>query len=229
MKPSPTVIGLLSSVVLATAAPSLATPFQNEHAPSHLAQVQPDRHEEQRGERPARHHAGTPDRDRGDRRDDRRGERHGPNRHVLDLAGKLAAAETYVGITGEQEEAWRGYTTALIDFLDRSAPVRGERGPDQRRAEGARPEGPRPARLFAEGLADRAIAQGEKAQTLREAVEALRSALSDEQLGRLADAEQAFAPGPHGPDGGTGGRRGPHHDRGEQRPVPSAPQPPAED
>lgn len=197
MKRSPIMFALVSATLLAAAAPGLAAPFQNGQAPTDFEHVDVNR------------------------QNDRHEPMHGPAHHLLDLAGKLAAAETYVGITGEQENAWRTYSAALIDLLDRPAPEQENRGPDQRRAAPGTavdgPEGSRPPRLFAEGLADHAIERGEKAKALKAAVEALRSSLSEEQLARLARAEREFAPGPLGPEGGPDGRHGPHHDGGERR------------
>ncbi|KJS10791.1 MAG: hypothetical protein VR78_13740, partial [Hoeflea sp. BRH_c9] len=37
----------------------------------------------------------------------------------LHLAAKLAAAETFVGITGAQLDAWRNFATALIELAGR--------------------------------------------------------------------------------------------------------------
>lgn len=220
MKHPLTTIGLLSAAMLATAAPTFAALLQGERMPPQHAQAEPGGRHEHRAQRPGRHHF--------DRQDERRGGRHherrGPSQHGLDLAARLAAAETYVGVTSAQEDAWRAYTSALISFFDRPAPP----------AQEARPDVPQPAPLFTERLAGRAIEQGEKAQALKDAAEALRAALSDEQLGRLARAEEAFSPrhvGPRGPHGGPlGGPRG-GPDGGPQRPAAGqdAPPPPAED
>lgn len=234
MKPSPTVIGILSAALLATAAPGLAAPLQNEPASFNLAQVQPRDQNERRGERPARHHAGKPDQDRGNRRHDMRGDRRDRAPGTLHLAGKLAAAETYVGITAAQHDAWRAYTSALISFLDRPFPAEGRgEGPEAGRDRDPAAAAGRPGPLFAERLADRALEQGRKARTLKEAVEALRSVLDDEQIARLADAERVFAPGPGphgGPQGGPDRRNPPHHDRdGEEHATPQDTQPPADD
>lgn len=120
-----------------------------------------------------------------------RGMAHGPRDFGLQLAAKLAVAETYVGVTSAQHDAWRAYATAMIDFLQPSHPDK-------------------PARdvpLFAERIADETIARAEKAARLKAAIEALRSALTSEQFGRLIKAEQAFDPRPGPP--GFGHRSGP--------------------
>ncbi|MEZ2126954.1 MULTISPECIES: hypothetical protein [unclassified Sinorhizobium] len=112
------------------------------------------------------------------------GAAHGPRDFGLELAAKLAVAETYVGVATAQHDAWQAYATALIDFLQPPYPDR----PD------------RDVPLFAERLADETIARAEAAKRLKAAIEALRSALTSEQFGRLIKAEQAFDPRP-GPPG----------------------------
>lgn len=137
-----------------------------------------------------------------------------PDHPGLGLAARLAATETYVGITAGQLDAWRAYTSALIDFLENAGPGP---GPDRQwwpappGGEDAAKPSPDAAPFFAERLADRAIAQGEKAKALKQAIDALRPVLRPEQLERLAKAEPAFPP-PHpalDPDGHGAGRQGP--------------------
>jgi hypothetical protein len=135
---------------------------------------------------------------------------------ALHLAAKLAAAETYVGITSSQLDAWRTYAVALIDLVDRPGPERSPDGPRRERPDaprGERPEGPPQAQpphgqpadapLFAEKLAAQAIERGEKAGTLKAAIAALRTTLAAEQIARLREAERSFLPqrAPGGPDG----------------------------
>ncbi len=102
------------------------------------------------------------------------------------LAAKLSVAETYVGVTSEQLDAWRAYTTALIDFAE--PPEAG--GRDQKAAAD---------RLPGEGMADGLIAAAEKAKALKAAIDALKKALQPEQLHRLSEIAPtltAFGPPP---------------------------------
>ncbi|MEO9340427.1 hypothetical protein ABFT80_23730 [Mesorhizobium sp. SB112] len=164
----------------------------------------PQRHDREHDRRPAR----------GERLGDERGPRHAG----LDLAERLAATETYVGITAGQLDAWRAYSSALIAFFEHPEQDRGSGGPHrEERQPSATTQEQRPQPgdtasrpLLAERLADRTIAQTGKAETLKAAVAALRSALSGEQLDRLTKAERAFAPHDHqrGPAGKDAGHRG---------------------
>jgi hypothetical protein len=130
----------------------------------------------------------------------------------LKIAARLAQTETYVGITSAQLDVWRAYTSALIDFFERPARDRGPGGPAVAPPPAQGEAGPAPAdtapALFAERLADRAIARAEKARALKTALDALRAQLTPEQLDRLVKAERAFRPHqrPHGSD-----RNDPHH------------------
>ncbi|MTH80123.1 hypothetical protein [Paracoccus aestuariivivens] len=108
------------------------------------------------------------------------------------LAERLAAAEIYLGITTEQEPAWRDYCQALLKF----APVpfvADDKAPS------ADPNGQMPKRLMSEVLAQNALNQSEKARTLLNAVSALRSSLDPDQIERLAWIEPSFHQKPHGP------------------------------
>lgn len=253
------IAGLLSATVLASmAVPSVAETLTSnpmagerpivrvmaghpgaEGKALHSAQADFDR--AGRDGEPQRPHHGERSEKRGHHRENGPGPVQRPHELGIHLAGKLAAAEVYVGIEAGQEDAWRAYTSALIGFVDGMGPGAHGREPGRQPGPGvdepappagrSRPEGPQPGTLFAERIADRAIEQGEKARTLKEAAEALRSALDDEQLARLARAEQAFVPGPgmRGPHDGPHGRPGPQ-DRGPHHEGPRGPaQQPAED
>lgn len=122
------------------------------------------------------------------------------------LAAKLAAAETYVGITPDQLGAWRAYTTALIAFSEPPSfgpAAGGDHGPDK-----AHDLVPLPG----EGMADGLIAAAGKAKVLKSAIDGLKAALKPEQLRHLTEMApilSGFGAGPHGgPDGGP--ERGPH-------------------
>ncbi|MGI6855991.1 hypothetical protein [Mesorhizobium sp. 1B3] len=141
------------------------------------------------------------------------GEAHRRGPVGLRIAARLAQTETYVGITSAQLDVWRAYTSALIDFFERPARDRDEGGP---RPSDAPPPpsqdeaGPAPAdagpALFADRLADRAIARADKARALKTALDALRAQLTPEQLDRLMKADRAFGPHRRHHDSG-----GPHH------------------
>jgi len=133
----------------------------------------------------------------------------------LVIAARLAQTETYVGITSAQLDVWRAYSSALIGFFERPGRDQRPGGPGPAETPPAQsPQGeaaPAPANaapaLFADRLADRAIARADKARALKTAVDALRAQLTPEQLDRLAKAERAFLPrrGPHD-------RNGPRHE-----------------
>ncbi len=116
----------------------------------------------------------------------------------LKLAGRLSVLETYIGVTPEQEPAWRAYSDALIAFAGAEGPGH---GPGNGPGKAPGPDGKPPApRLMGENIAERAIAAGQKAEVLQAAAVTLRAALSEDQLARLIAAE---AP-PHGPGMGPG-------------------------
>ncbi|WP_271168428.1 hypothetical protein [Hansschlegelia plantiphila] len=134
---------------------------------------------------------------------DRRG---GP----MKLAARLSAMETLIGIRADQLDAWRAFTSAAVDLV--TPPARPE--PMKDGADGQ----PKPREAFdlADRMADRAIARGEKAKALKEAVAALRQKLTPEQLERVKLVEREMRGHFHrGPGGGFGpggpGMRGPHH------------------
>ncbi|AYD03763.1 hypothetical protein [Neorhizobium sp. NCHU2750] len=125
---------------------------------------------------------------------------------ALHLANQLAGIETYVGITASQLDAWRGYTSALIDFVDaRKLPRLADFG--QGDGTGGAQPGKAPP-LQAELLAQRSMAEAERAKTLKDEVDTLIATLSPEQLERLTKADRSLdllgpghghGPGPFGP------------------------------
>ncbi|MCJ8142599.1 hypothetical protein MKI84_06680 [Ancylobacter sp. A5.8] len=90
----------------------------------------------------------------------------------LVLASRLAALETYVGITGEQLSSWRAYTDAFQAMLIPPEP----------------PEAQPDALSQADMLARHAAQRGTLALDLAAAVEELRGKLSPDQLQRLSSA-----------------------------------------
>ncbi|PBC19793.1 hypothetical protein FJV83_28125 [Mesorhizobium sp. WSM4307] len=150
------------------------------------------------------------------------------------LAARLAALETRVGIRSEQLDAWRDYTSALQAVL---APPRHDRGPGgaggpdgpvpgdpEAKGHDAGPAGKPDPFAFQERLADEVTARAASAAKLKDAIAALRTKLSPEQLEILASAERPHGP-PPGPWGGppddAAGAGGPP-DQGGQLP-PSQP------
>ncbi|MFG1423875.1 hypothetical protein [Roseixanthobacter liquoris] len=94
-------------------------------------------------------------------------------------AGALAAMETFIGIRADQLDAWRAYTNAVLALLQ---PPREEPKPE--------------AFARAEAIAGRMAEQGVKAQAVLDALTALKTKLTDDQLRRAADLSAALPPGP---------------------------------
>jgi hypothetical protein len=130
---------------------------------------------------------------------------HGPRNMQMWLASNLSAAETLIGVTADQQDAWRGYTNAVLAMFER--PARPDVKPGDK-ADAAKVPFAREERLI-RNATDRAA----KAADLSKAIEALKAKLTPEQLQKLADAELRFGPPMrghgHGPDRGPGhGPRG---------------------
>jgi uncharacterized coiled-coil protein SlyX len=119
------------------------------------------------------------------------------------LAARLAALETRVGIRSEQLDAWRDYTSALqaVLALPRHDRGLGATGGPEAKDPDAGPAGKPDPFAFQERLADEVTARAASAAKLKDAIAALRTKLSPEQLEILASAERPHGP-PPGPWGG---------------------------
>ena len=135
-----------------------------------------------------------------------RGPEHFKGPHAgMHMAEKLSAMETALGIRTNQLDAWRKYTSSLVDLVDVTPPP--PPAPDAKPA----PDAAKP--IFGEPIADRAIDRAEKATKFKTAAEELRKVLDADQLNKL---ERYALPHP-GPKDGPEGPKGP-----------DAPEPPAE-
>jgi len=154
------------------------------------------------------------------------GGRMGPPPEMM-LAARLSALEAKIGVRSEQLDAWRDYTSALQAVL--APPARPDFGPGGTGAPG--PDGPKPgdhaARdpfAFQEKLADDVTARAASAAKLKDAIAALRTKLTPEQLEILASADRPHGPppGPWGnpPDDAAGPGGLPYHGRQVPPPLP---------
>lgn len=122
----------------------------------------------------------------------------------MHMAEKLAAMETAVGIRSNQLDAWRKYTSSLVDLVEVTPPP--APAPDAKPA----PDAVKP--IFGEPIADRTIDRAEKAKKFKTAAEELRKVLDADQLQKL----ERYALPHHGPKDGPEGPKGP--DAPEPRP-----------
>jgi len=104
---------------------------------------------------------------------------HGPRNMQMWLANNLNTTETLIGITADQQDAWRGYTNAVLAMFER--PARPDVKPGDK-ADAAKVPFAREERLIRMAT-DRAA----KAADLSKAIEALKAKLTPEQMQKLAD------------------------------------------
>jgi len=119
-------------------------------------------------------------------------------RFELRLAGRLAAAETLIGIRADQLDAWRDYTSALLALVEPPAPPL----PDEDAAKAFARE---------ERLAREITERAAKAATLVRSIEVLKTTLTSDQLEKLGEVELRLMP-PMWPRHGMG--MGPGHGMG---------------
>ncbi|AVA24976.1 hypothetical protein NXC24_PC00531 (plasmid) [Rhizobium sp. NXC24] len=117
--------------------------------------------------------------------------------HAWELASRLSAMETLIGIHVAQLDAWRDYTAALTDLLD----VPEQMPPKPVSETETKPSTPdagssKPSELFGEEIADHMLDRAAKARVLKDKAAALRSVLTAYQLKKLEDAERSLDPGP---------------------------------
>lgn len=109
------------------------------------------------------------------------------------LAGMLSAEEVAIGIRADQLDAWRDYTDALQALMVPPGPPAAQSGT---------------AFGVASAFAERAQAQGKKAQVVMAALEKLKVKLTAEQLERAKVFEAHLPPPPLPPRFGPGGPPG---------------------
>lgn len=149
----------------------------------------------------------------GPRRGEGPGPDHGPMRPTgMDIAARLAATETYIGITQDQQDNWRAYSQAVIALLEAGPEGPGAaRPPENGPGTPATPEAQvtpadQPRLSGPERMAQDILTRADKARAVIDASTALRAELEPEQLSRLLEAGPGFGPGgPHGPHRGPDG------------------------
>lgn len=167
-----------------------------------------------------------------------RGDRPDRPSMLWNVSSRLAAAETALGITPDQQDSWSAFTRAAIAFVEAGRPARG--GPDTAAQDEDDEAGPASddtaaieaddadeaaptlpdSRPFArvDRMLERSIARGQAADTLRTAMAQLAGDLTPEQT---ATAERLLRelprPGRHGKGPHQHRPHGPGQERGERR------------
>lgn len=137
----------------------------------------------------------------------------------MDIAARLAATETYIGITPDQQDSWRAYSQAVIAFIEPGPEARDPAtGPasdvetgDAAADESEAGDADQSQRLLGpERFARATLERAGKAQAVIDAATALRAELTPDQLDRLLKSEPGFDRGRRGGHGHKhGGERGP--------------------
>lgn len=141
------------------------------------------------------HHKGPEDKGSDDKGPKHHKGHHGP-RAGLHMANKLSTMETAIGIRSNQLDAWRKYTSSLVDMVENKAPEPKEK-PNADAAK-AKP-------IYGEPIADRALDRAEKAKAFKAAAEDLRKVLDQDQLKKMED----YALPHYGPKGEPDATKGP--------------------
>lgn len=137
----------------------------------------------------------------------------------MDIAARLAATETYIGITPDQQESWGAYSQAVIAFFEpgpdapdpAADPASDAEAGDAPAGEAEAGDADQSQRLLGpERFARATLERAGKAEAVIEAATALRAELTPDQLDRLLKSEPGF-------DRGRRGRHG-HHHGGERGP-----------
>jgi hypothetical protein len=197
-----TLAALAIATLTGVSAVAIAPAFAKPDAAAEATSKGGDRGEMKRGPHGGKHagkHEGRGDHKRGHGP-------HGPRNMQMWLASNLSTTETLIGITADQQDAWRGYTNALLAMFERPARPDAKPGDDTAKVPFAREE----------RLIKNSTERATKAAALQTAIDALKAKLTPEQLQKLADAELRFGPPMRGHGHGHGPDRGPGHGpRGE--------------
>ena len=151
------------------------------------------------------HHKGSEDKGSEEKGPKHHKGHHGP-RAGLHMANKLSAMETAIGIRSNQLDAWRKYTSSLVDMVENKAPAPKEKAdaaPDA--AHDASPNAAKSKPIYGEPIADRALDRAEKAKAFKAAAEDLRKVLDPDQLKKMED----YALPHHGPKDEPDAPKGP--------------------
>lgn len=226
MKTPPKIVSLLVAGVIGLAGISLLTPVWSKPQDERYPQATRSKSDREKGS--ARHHGRKSDcRARSAARAGmhRKGRRHRRGSHSAnELAKRLNVMETEIGIRANQLDAWRDFTDAMLAMTMPAPPTQ----------PGADMAMPAPERMqpfgLAESFAKHAVAQGQSAEALLNAIDTLRNTLTSEQLARV-EAMGRFAARPHHRRKSPFHKRrgaGPRPDRGD-RSAPSDDTAPSED
>lgn len=105
-----------------------------------------------------------------------RGSMHDMMHNKMRLVKRLSAMETAIGIRSNQLDAWRKYSSSLVDMVGSMHEMRGPKLADNAKAKNE---------IFGERAADHMISQAKKAEAFKSAAAQLRKTLDVDQLRRL--------------------------------------------